>query len=85
MREIQVVLDTLKSLSTNKEFHKDMDMIKEQSAYIAPEHMGECWKNIHHSLEILYRDPMKNEESLSLYSELSGMPKEEIIERESKR
>lgn len=80
MRNINVVIEKMKSLSTNEDFKKQLGYIQEKSAYLAPERMYELWDETHLLLCETYPKPTWDEESIEIYMEFTTMSRHKLFE-----
>lgn len=79
-RNILDVMNKIKEVTTSDELIEDMEQIKYDAGFKAPELMYQLWNTLHGILLDAYESPFINDESLAVFSIFTGRSKEELLD-----
>lgn len=80
MRKLENVIDKLLEVSTNEELNNELESIKYDIGFTAPELMSMRWNLTHETLCTHYPNPIENDESINVFCIFTTMTRDELIE-----
>ena len=79
MRKLENVIDQLLEVSTNEELNQELESIKYDVGFTAPELMGMRWNLTHEALSTHYPNPIENDETIEAFCIFTTMTRDELI------
>lgn len=78
MRDIVSVIDEMMVVFPEEGFKRELERIKEDAFYKAPELMYTLWNELHDELNELVEVPLEDEDVVELISIFSGKPIDQV-------
>jgi hypothetical protein len=78
MRKLEDVINQMIEVSTNKELNQELEKIKSDISFTAPELIGMRWDLTHEALCSHMPNPVANDESVQIFSIFTTMTEEDF-------